>query len=240
MSFTSAEPPGRPPAPGKSGKSSNRGTPGTPGTPIRLTDPETMRALAHPAGIALWQYLGLEGPATATECAPVVGLSPSACSYHLRQLARFGFVAQDQAAAANGRERPWRAAVTSTSIEDLEDPVALMAARLLEYNLDEHWQQTRSRYAARGQEYPAEWRRAAGTDRTVLYLTAAELAELREQIRALYLPLARLAGEPRPPGAQPVQGAIDFTPLFGPPQQPESTGQPGQPGQPGEPERPGA
>ena len=118
-----------------------------------------MRALAHPARIALWQHLLLEGPATATECAPVADLSPSACSYHLRQLARFGFVEQDQASAANGRERPWRAVISSTTVEDLDDPVAVMAARLLDYSLEERWQAVRSRYENSKQDYPAEWRR---------------------------------------------------------------------------------
>jgi predicted ArsR family transcriptional regulator len=194
----------------------------TPLTTIRLTDPETMRALAHPARIVLWQHLGLEGPATATECAAVAGLSPSACSYHLRQLARYGFVEQDPEAAANGRERPWRVKVASTRIEDLDDPVAVMAARLLEHSIDEHQAQVRSNYLASEQEYPAEWRQAAGADRTVLYVTAAELAELREQIRALYAPLIRLAGQERPAGARPVQGGIEFIPMFEPPDRPTS------------------
>jgi Helix-turn-helix domain len=65
---------------------------GTPGNPLLLTNPRIMRALAHPARIVIWQHLGLEGPATATECAAVAGLSPSACSYHLRTLAKYGFV----------------------------------------------------------------------------------------------------------------------------------------------------
>src|SRR5246127_1050391 len=157
MSFTSpdgaADPPERP-----AGPPARR----VPGKSVQLTDPETMRALAHPARIALWQHLLLEGPATATECAPVAGLSPSACSYHLRQLARYGFVEQDHAAAANGRERPWRGVVSSTTIEDLDDPVAEMAARLLNSSLDEHWREARRRYLAREADYPAEWRRAAG------------------------------------------------------------------------------
>lgn len=189
---------------------------GVPGKSIKLTDPDTMRALAHPARIVLWQHLLLEGPATATECAPVAELSPSACSYHLRQLARYGFVQQDQAAAANGRERPWRAVVTSTTVEDLEDPIAVMAARLLDYSIEERWQAVRQRYENRKQDYPAEWRRAAGGDRTVLYATPDELAELRERIRELYVPLIRLSGQERPAGSRPVQGAIDFVPMFGP------------------------
>jgi predicted transcriptional regulator len=190
-----------------------------PGTSINMTDPETMRALAHPARIALWHHLMLEGPATATECAPVAGLSPSACSYHLRQLARYGFVVQDQAAAANGRERPWRVVVTSTTIGNLDDPVAAMAARLLEYSLDEHWQDARRRYAAGEDEYPADWRRAAGADRTILYLTSAELAELRDQIRGCYRPFIRLSGQDRPAGAEPVLGVMEFIPAYPPPGQ---------------------
>jgi hypothetical protein len=36
---------------------------GTPGNPLPLTDARMMRALAHPARIAIWQHLGLDGPA---------------------------------------------------------------------------------------------------------------------------------------------------------------------------------
>src|SRR5580704_1047189 len=76
--------------------------PGTPENPLRLDNPRMMRALAHPARIAILQHLGLDGPATATECASVVGLSPSACSYHLRALARYGFIEEDPASATAG------------------------------------------------------------------------------------------------------------------------------------------
>lgn len=211
MSFTSADRPADPPE-----SAVEPPALGIPGKSIKLTDPETMRALAHPARIALWQHLLLDGPATATECAPVAGLSPSACSYHLRQLARYGFVEQDHAAAANGRERPWRGVVSSTTIEDLDDPVAEMAARLLNSSLDEHWREARRRYLAQEADYPAEWRRAAGDDRSVLYVTADELLRLREQIRELYMPLIRLSGQERPAGARPVQGVIEFAPIFSP------------------------
>jgi predicted ArsR family transcriptional regulator len=209
------------------------------GKAIKLTDPETMRALAHPARIALWQHLLLEGPATATECAPAAGLSPSACSYHLRQLGRFGFIEQDQAAAANGRERPWRVVVTTTTVDDLEDPVAVMAARLLDNVIQERWDEARRRYEATKEEYPAQWRQAAGGDRVIVYLTPDELATLREQIRELYRPLIRMAGEDRPAGAEPVQGALDFVPIFAPPEalevpegleRPERSEEPEEPG----------
>src|SRR6266571_397587 len=69
---------------GADGRPAGPAEPGTLGNPIELTDPRAMRALAHQGRIAIWSYLGLHGPATATECAEIAGLSPSACSYHLR------------------------------------------------------------------------------------------------------------------------------------------------------------
>lgn len=181
-----------------------------------------MRAMAHPARIALQMHLVLEGPATATECSQIAGLSPSACSYHLRQLARYGFVEQDPAAAANGRERPWRATVLATHFGAFDDPAQAMAGELLRRTFDEYWQGIRRRYYANEAEYPKDWREAAGGDHTVLYVTLAELKQLREQIRALLLPLTRLAGEERPEGAQPVQFSADATPMFTPAAQEES------------------
>ena len=55
-----------------------------------LSDPKAMRALAHPARLAI--LTRLEGSATATEVAEVAGITPSAASYHLRMLAKYGFV----------------------------------------------------------------------------------------------------------------------------------------------------
>src|ERR1700689_3144664 len=122
--------------------------PGSPGNPLKLTDPRMMRALAHPARIAIWEYLGLHGPATATECAEVAGLSPSACSYHLRTLARYGFVEEDLASAADGRERPWRARNLSFTIEHGPDSSASgrVASRLLVENLRAASEEVRARY----------------------------------------------------------------------------------------------
>src|ERR1700684_1608688 len=105
---------------------------GTPGNPVQLTDPRMMRALAHPARMAIWQHLGLEGPATATECAAIAGLSPSACSYHLRTLARYGVVEEDLAHSADGRGRPWRGRIIAFNVPSgAGTPAVRDAARLL-------------------------------------------------------------------------------------------------------------
>ena len=57
-----------------------------------VRDAQTMRALAHPVKIALVEVLSLEGPLTATEAGERIGESPTTCSFHLRQLAKYGFV----------------------------------------------------------------------------------------------------------------------------------------------------
>lgn len=71
------------------------------------SDPERMRALAHPLRLALLQYLDDVGEATATQCAKHTGESVANCSFHLRLLARYGFI---EPAEQRGRERPWRSA----------------------------------------------------------------------------------------------------------------------------------
>jgi DNA-binding transcriptional ArsR family regulator len=57
---------------------------------IVLSDPRAIRALAHPARLALLEALLAGEELTATEAASVTGLSPSATSYHLKALERWG------------------------------------------------------------------------------------------------------------------------------------------------------
>ncbi|WP_423202937.1 winged helix-turn-helix domain-containing protein [Micromonospora kangleipakensis] len=64
-----------------------------------------MRALSHPVRLALMEALG-EGPLTATQAGELIGEIPTTCSFHLRQLARYGFV--EEAGGGRGRARPWR------------------------------------------------------------------------------------------------------------------------------------
>jgi DNA-binding transcriptional ArsR family regulator len=77
------------------------------GNKVVLTDPRAIRALAHPARQIVIDELYSGRVLTATECAELAGLTPSAMSYHLRALERWGIV--ERAESADGRERPWRA-----------------------------------------------------------------------------------------------------------------------------------
>jgi Helix-turn-helix domain len=192
--------------------------PGTPDNPVRLTDATMMRALAHPARIAIWMHIGLRGPATATGCAEVAGLSPSACSYHLRTLARYGFIEEDRAGAADGRERPWRARLQAFPLEDGPDTPAAgrVASRLLAENLRADTKETRARYLNRTSEYPADWQAVSGEVFSVAHVTADELRELRAKMLDVMRAYIRLEEAERSPGALPVRVMLDIFPWFGP------------------------
>lgn len=196
--------------------------PGTPGNPLKLTDPRMMRALAHPARLAILARLALEGPATATECAEAAGMSPSACSYHLRALASYGFVEEDPASAADGRQRPWRARIFAVSFGDEPgQPSAVRAAgHMLSESVRASLEEIRERFTDRQSEYSAEWQAVAGLHQDVMHVTPAEAHELTTRLHELIAPYRRLEPAERPPGARRVNVVLDFVPWFEPDQAP--------------------
>ena len=76
-----------------------------------LSDPRALRALAHPTRLAIRELLLREGSLTATQASRLLGESTASTSYHLRQLAKYGFI--EPAEGGRGRERPWRATESS-------------------------------------------------------------------------------------------------------------------------------
>ena len=76
---------------------------------VTLRHPLSLRAIAHPARSHALEELYRGDPMTATELATGAGVTPSAMSYHLRELEKWGLVVREPV-ASDGRERPWRAA----------------------------------------------------------------------------------------------------------------------------------
>jgi DNA-binding transcriptional ArsR family regulator len=229
MSFKSAEerPPGSEDAPERaSGEGQptqpaedDQPTPATAGDePVEISDPRALRALAHPGRLTILEHLIIEGPATATECAAVAGLSPSACSYHLRALAKHGFVEEDPAGGADGRQRPWRARMVAIKISSHGGrPEAVRTAgRLLVERVQQRFNEVRAAYLDREDDYPPDWQEAAGSTEDVLHVTPAELEQIQDQIRTMLAGYRRLGGRPRPEGAGRVLVMLDFTPWFPP------------------------
>ncbi|MHB1432799.1 MAG: winged helix-turn-helix domain-containing protein [Streptosporangiaceae bacterium] len=170
----------------------------------RITDPVTLRALAHPTRLALLGLLRTRGPLTATQAAGLIGESSASCSFHLRQLAKYGLV--EEAGTGRGRERPWRAVAMFTDVPEVaEDPEFAEAAGLFRTVIAErYFAQVRRWLAARADE-PAEWQQAAQLGDALLYLTAAELTELGDQVRAL---TDRFIGRLTDPGSRPPEARL--------------------------------
>lgn len=73
-----------------------------------VTDLEALKTLAHPRRQRIVEYLTVHGPVTSASLARALDLNTGATSYHLRELARFGFV-EEVPERARGRERWWQA-----------------------------------------------------------------------------------------------------------------------------------
>lgn len=69
---------------------------------------DALKALAHPLRQLMLARLQRRGPATSAELSVEFEADRGATSYHLRQLARFGFIREDPALSA-GRRKYWRA-----------------------------------------------------------------------------------------------------------------------------------
>ena len=89
---------------------------GTPEHEVTLVDAQAVRAVAHEARQRVIDVLYTEQrPYTSTQLAELTGLSPSAMSYHLRALERWGVV-ERAPGGEDGRNRPWRASGTTLTI----------------------------------------------------------------------------------------------------------------------------
>lgn len=199
---------------------------GMPGNPARVSDPRMLRAIAHPARIKILTYLATEGPATATECAAIAGLSPSACSYHLRSLAQYGFVEEDPDSAADGRQHPWRCRIISMEWDSQAAPGMELAGQMLEETMRAEIGEIRAAYADRRSEYPAEWQQAQGTYTDMLHVTPEELDTFQRELVEVFGKYRRISRDERPPGARRVAVMADFVPWFDPDDPEQSPAEP--------------
>jgi len=173
-----------------------------------------MRALAHPVRIALVEELIFGGAMTATQLGELIGESPTTCSFHLRQLAKYGFV--EEAGGGKGRARPWRLTSIGFSIGGLENAESELAADALLSVVRERQLGRLDEWLRTKASYPADWRDAADSSEYLFYLTAGELKELGREVHAILMPRfrERIANpEQRPAGALPVEMLLFSYPI---------------------------
>ncbi|WP_405390505.1 winged helix-turn-helix domain-containing protein [Streptomyces sp. NBC_01102] len=157
---------------------------------IHHVDTRTLRGLAHPLRIRLLNTLREFGPATASGLADRLGESSGATSYHLRQLAAYGFV-EDDPERGKGRERWWKAVHTGTVFGRTEnflqhpDPEVRGAIGVVLHEVATTHAQELNTWLGTMHEWPEEWRQAFDMSDFKLRLTPELSLELTEKMQEL-------------------------------------------------------
>lgn len=171
---------------------------------VVLTDPRAIRALAHPARQRIIDELYSGRVLTATECAALAGLTPSATSYHLRALERWG-IAERADASTDGRERPWRAPASSLMISA---PQGVAGRAVVQNNISRLQEQ----FDDLREDDP--WQDTATLNRSRLWLTRAETEALGKELLDLVNRHRRgRTATSHPADARPVSSLVAVVPL---------------------------
>ncbi|MGY1914863.1 helix-turn-helix domain-containing protein [Blastococcus sp. SYSU DS0973] len=184
---------------------------------VEVTDVRALRALSHPLRNRLLGQLRLHGPATASRLGRAVGESSGSTSYHLRQLATYGFV-EEVEGQGTGRERWWRARhrMTGWRAADLvaQEGGAEVQEEMTRLQIDQHARVLDGWYEQRDRLGPG-WTDAASLNDYALRLTPEQARALTGELAAT---LARwLAAHPA--SACPTEGSeqvcvlLDVLPL---------------------------
>lgn len=167
---------------------------------LRVEDPRNIRALAHPARLAIIDALASGEEMTATQCAELTGLSPSATAYHLNFLERYGFV-EAAPPRPDRRERPWRASARPVQVDvDTSTPAGSAAAAAVSAAYMDTTRAIGAEFTAGAHAEPEEWRDAV-LHNADLWLTADEFHRVAKELEAVVKPYqARRGEEDRPTG----------------------------------------
>ncbi len=157
----------------------------------RVPAPDRLRGLAHPVRVRVLAALRTAGPSTATALAQRLGLNSGATSYHLRQLAAYGFIVEADE-LGNRRDRFWKVPTSDAApsqavslkpskgpVADVEARAAYLQARLVE--------QTDAAQAA-VEAHPGldkEWSDASAFDTHIVQVDATRAEKLLSDISAL-------------------------------------------------------
>jgi DNA-binding transcriptional ArsR family regulator len=161
-----------------------------------LTDPEAMRALAHPIRLALLDRLQLEGTATAAELADELEVTAPQMRAHLQELETFGLVRRTE------EDDSWSGAAKGLVFELPDDPEGAEVARKLSNMMLLRSADLPGQWAAEDEPQLApEWVRASGVINSRVTLTPDELRGLQEGLEQLLAPFITREADAIPFGA---------------------------------------
>ena len=152
-------------------------------------------------------------PSEFPQASELLGESPANCAFHLRTLAKYGFV--EEAGGGRGRERPWKAADRHIMISTRQDdPRAATAAGALSQVWLDLWIERARQVFGSDSSLPG-WENATGWSRNSVFLTPEETRDLRGQMRRLLEKYEARKSNPalRPPGTLPVEWTVFNAPI---------------------------
>ncbi|MFG5384574.1 winged helix-turn-helix domain-containing protein [Yoonia sp. R2-816] len=147
-----------------------------------VPDTTALKALAHPERLRMLGLLRVEGPATATGIAKRLGLNSGATSYHLRQLAKHGFIAEAEDLGTK-RERWWQAQHDTTvfDVSDQSGEVLQAGLAMSQAVISQHMEFLQSALG----EYPnlpTPWRRVSGANDIIIPVTVEQAQTLTDKL----------------------------------------------------------
>jgi Predicted transcriptional regulators len=183
----------------------------------RTLDMTSLKALAHPLRVQILDTLSQYGEFTASGLAERLGESSGATSYHLRQLAKHGFVREVEG-KGTARERWWQRTPGGINLDprEVSDTIAGRAAADM---VMRQWQQNKESlvtdFLMHGVDVlPAGWMDAAMTSSANVRLTVDQLNELTTDLSRRINEFADEHRGQNPPGSRPVQIQFNAFPLI--------------------------
>lgn len=151
---------------------------------VDLNDPARIKALAHPIRLSLLEFLASVPHATATQCAEAIGESVASCSFHLRTLAKHGYI--ELAESADSKSKPWQIVGASRSnTYDKNIPESLPALSALGTAVISQVTERLSEAITALPTLPQEAVERTMLANVVMWLTDKEHEELMEQLLEL-------------------------------------------------------
>ena len=174
--------------------------------------PAQLRGVSHPLRMRILGRLRLDGPQTATELASSLGVNTGQTSYHLRQLAQYGFIAEEPG-MGTGRERYWRALhqFTRSRSSELDPDTSSAFAQAAVVAQLQNVQAAVQEHA----ELPEEWRTAGTHSDWVVRMSAARARELVERLGALVDEAMSAEADADAPGTEQVMFQLHAFPRPG-------------------------
>jgi DNA-binding transcriptional ArsR family regulator len=159
-------------------------------------DAAALKAMAHPLRVQMMRILQLRKRVSVTSLAEELGETTGATSYHLRQLAKFGFVEEfepneddaDEAHTAGRKQRWWRMAVDQihmTGFEFMRNEDTREAAGFLLREFQADRSRRLANWFATAGQWPEEWQRASSDMDGNLELSPKQTRALADEMAVL-------------------------------------------------------